>query len=321
MKQWYASVNYGLEDACAKIIGHHGAKDIKTLDSALVFSCENEINNKCVNNLFLIMTNYFCEDITAAAKQLFRKRFNFPKLNGRSFRVVVMDCGKLCAIPAKIMDELEKIISYKVNLSPNRANPDIELWLNRRNDSAVFFMLRMKKHASFDKTLKKGELRPDIVNVMLHEATLNKDSVVVDLFGGWGAIAAAVAESGNYKKIYSGDNNDACIAHQKNKLKKNKNCFINHWDGRKTPLGDKSADAIITDPPWGEFENININIFYNEFINETARILKPDGKLVFLTSALDEAQQALDANGFTHSYIPTKINGKNTYLFTAKNNL
>jgi tRNA G10 N-methylase Trm11 len=182
-------------------------------------------------------------------------------------------------------------------------------------------MVRMKKHAPFDKILKKGELRPDVVDIMLNEAKINKNSIIIDLFGGWGAIAAAVAGSGNYKKIYTGDIKDECVQYQIKRLKNNKNCFIKKWDARQIPLDDNSVDAIISDPPWGEFEPIDIQTFYNAFIKEAARILRPGGSFVFLSSALDEAKRALENHHFTYSYIPTKINGKNTCLFSAVHDL
>ena len=163
MKLWYASVNYGLELAVGEILKTHGAKNIKALDGALTFSCPHEINVKCVNNLFVILSSYFSKSITDAAKRIPGERFLFPGLNGKTFRIIVMDCGKLRPIPFNAMNDMEKSVSRQTKLSVNRANPDMEIWLNRRNDDSVYFMLRVKKHRPFEKTLKKGELRPDVV--------------------------------------------------------------------------------------------------------------------------------------------------------------
>ena len=318
MKLWYASVNYGLESAASKILKTHGAKNIKTLDSALLFSCPHEINVKCVNNLFIVLSSYFSENILDAAQKIPRGQFLFPQLEGKTFRIIVMDCGKLRPIPYNIMNDMEKSISRQTTLSVNRANPDVEIWLNRRNDNSVYFMWRIRKHRSFDKTLKKGELRPDVVEVMIHEAKTTKDSVVADLFGGWGAIAAGVVESGRYKKVYTGDINDECVKHQKKRLHGKHNCIIQKWDARKLPLEDKSVDAIVTDPPWGEYEAIDTPQFYNEFIGEAARVLRPSGSFVFLTSTQNEACQSLTRYSFSYSHIPLKIGGKDTFLFYAK---
>ena len=319
MKQWYASINFGLESAASEIIKSHGATNIQILDSALIFSCPHEIDVKCVNNLFLILASYTSENILDAAKQLLSMgRFRFPKLNGRTFRVIVMDCGKLRSIPGNIMNAIEKNISRQTKLNANRANPDIEIWLNRRNSNAVIFMLRVKKHPSFEKNLKKGELRPDIVDIMIHKAKISMDSVVVDPFGGWGAIAAAIIESGRGMTMHTGDINDEIVQYQKKRFKGKRNCTVYKWDARELPFGDMTVDAIITDPPWGEYQQVDIVSLYDEFIGEAARILRPDGSLVFLTSQLDEAYQPLEEHGFSYSHIPLKIGGRETFMFFAK---
>ena len=317
-KLWYASVNYGLELAVGKILRTYGARNIKVLGSALVFSCPNEINIKCVNNLFVILASYSSRNILDIAKKVSGEDFEFPRLDCKTFRVIVMDCGKLRSIPDNIMKEMEKNVSLQTKLSANRAKPDMEIWLNRRNDNSVYFMLRVRKHPPFCKTLKKGELRPDVVDVMLHEANIDKNSIIADLFGGWGAIAAAVVENNQYKKVYTGDINDECVEHQKNRFYNKRDCLVQKWDARKLPLADMSVDAIVTDPPWGEHETIDIPKLYDEFLHEAARILRCSGSLVFLTSMQSEACQSLEKHGFSYSHIPLKINGKDTFLFCAK---
>ena len=318
MRLWYASVNYGLEQAVAGILKTRGARNIRTLDSALVFSCRDEINVKCVNNLFEILSSFSSKSILEAAKRIPEGPFPFPRVRGRTFRIIAMDCGKLRPIPHDIMNAIEKSVSRQTRLSVNRANPDLEIWLNRRNDGSVYFMLRVGKHRPFDKTLKKGELRPDIVEVMIHEAGIDGDSTVADLFGGWGAIAAALVESGRCKKTYTGDINDECVRHQKKRLHGKRNCVVQKWDARRLPLGDGSLDAIVTDPPWGEYEAIDPSRLYDEFIAEAARVLRPGGSLVFLTSNGDQARRSLDTHGFSHSRVPLRIGGKDTFLFRAE---
>ena len=317
MTKWYASVNYGLESIAGEILKVHGAKNIKLLDSAVIFTCDHEINRKCINNLFIILTSMHSKSILDAAKKAARQSYQFPLLAGKTFRVIIMDAGKLCSIPSYIMNDLEKNISLRTRLTPHRAKPDIEIWLNRRNDGQTFFMVRVKKHRSYDKTLKRGELRPDIVDIMIFKADINKHSVIVDMFGGWGAIGAAVADSGRYQKIYAGDINDDCVKYQQARLKNIQNCVVQKWDACKLPLDDGSVNAIITDPPWGEFEKIDIRQFYNDFIKEAFRVLRLGSTLVFLSSAQEEASRALTEYGFTFSTVPLKINGKDTFLFCA----
>jgi|GEM_PF-1022233 len=315
MTRWYASVNYGLEKPISKIIKSYGAKGIEVMDSALIFDCQNEIKVNCINNLFVILASYHAENILEAAKKAVKKQYKIPRLKGKTFRVVVMDNGKLRSIPANVMSELEKSIARRTGLSTNRANPDIEIWLNRRNNNAVYFMVRTKKHASFDKKLKKGELRPDIVAVMMHEAKVNGDMIIADLFGGWGAIAAGITR---YKEIHTGDINDECVRYQKKRLGKKRDCYVYKWNAHKLPFEDMSVDAVITDPPWGEYESIDIAQFYDDTVREVARILRRQGVFVFLSSAYDEVKCSLDRYGFSYFVVSLKISGKDTCLFCAE---
>jgi 23S rRNA G2445 N2-methylase RlmL len=318
MKLWYASVNYGLEAAVAKVLQRRGAKGLKIMDGALTFSSGHEIDVKCINNLFLVLLSYHANNINDAVKRLTKEQPRFPRLDGKTFRLVVMDCGKLCSVSDDILSEAERAVSRKTRLSVSRAKPDSEIWLNRRSDKTVYFMVRMKKHASFDKALKKGELRGDIADVMIREAKLNKNSVVADPFGGWGAIAAAVAEEGRYARIFTGDIKNECVNYQIKRLSGKRDCAVQKWDARKLPLDSGSVDAIITDPPWGEFEEADIPRLYDGFIKEAARVLRKGGSLIFLSSAKQEACQSLDGHGFSYTFMPLKINGKETFLYTAQ---
>lgn len=317
MKRWYASVNYGLEAVIGDIIKSRGGQNVKALDSAVTFSYEKELNLNCFNNLFLILATFRSGSVNEAVERVSSLAFKPPGLDGKTFRLVVMDSGKLRPVPQNIMLAAEKNCSRRTKLAVCRARPDIEIWLNRRNDGTAYFMVRTRKRPALEHTLNRGELRPDIVDVMLRMAETDGRSIVADPFGGWGAVAAAVAENGRYQKMYTGDINGGCVAHQRKRLRGKRNCIVQKWDALALPLEDKSVDLIITDPPWGEFERIDSRRLYDGFIKESARVLKPDGRLVFLTSARDEARRALGEYGFAFSHTALKIGGKDTFLFRA----
>jgi len=297
------------------------------LDSAVLFSRDKQIDIKCINNLFSVVSSFYfynSENIGAAAKKLLKMPLRFPEIKGGSFRIIIMDCGKLRAVDNKIMNTIEKRISFQTGLLPNRANPDTEIWLNRRNNGMTYFMVRIKKHSSmksYDSKLKKGELRPDIADVMIHKAKIGKQSIVADIFGGWGAIAAAVTENGEYKKVYTGDIDCEYVEYQKVRLHNKRDCIVQKWNAFMLPLEDSSVDSVITDPPWGEYEKIgDIAGFYDGFIGETLRVLRNGGTFVFLSSAHDYAKKALEKYNFDYYDIPLKINGKDTFLFCAEKN-
>jgi len=317
-KSWYASVNYGLESTIAEIIKPMGAEGVTTMDSALTFACNDEIKCACFINLFRIVTSFKADNALHAVRHIIRQPLASVPIGGSSFRIIIMDCGQLCSVPDIIMREAERKVAQLTNGKINRANPETELWVNRRNDGNTYFMARVHKHASSGKVLKQGELRPDIAHVMLHLAKADKSSVIADPFCGWGAIAAAAAESRQYQMIHTGDIDAECLKYQRERLQHHKNCTVHSWDARSLPLPDGSIDAIVTDPPWGEFKGADTKTLYDLFLREAARVLKPKGKLVLLTSAQSDASRYLKQHKFSYIIIPLKINGKETFLFDAK---
>jgi len=315
--KWYASVNFGLEQFIGGILTQYGAKNVETMDGAVIFSCEKPIGVRCVNNLYAVLAVFDAETVEKAAAAAARLNFTPPTVNGGTFRIIVMDRGRLRAIGESLMRDMEKNVARRTGLRARRANPDIEIWLNRRNDGATFFMARIGKRPPFEKFLKKGELRPDVADAMLRMAKTGRRSVIADPFGGWGAIAAAAAYV-PYKSIYTGDINDECVDYQKKRFANARGCYVQQWDALKLPLDDASADAVVTDPPWGEYAAVDLNALYAGFIQEAARILKPGGALVFLTSAETTARRTLAEHGFDYETVPLKINGKDAFIFDAR---
>jgi len=288
------------------------------MDSALVFTHNDEIKCFCFNNLFRVITSFKSDNPLQAVRQIIRQPLSNIPISGTTFRIIIMDCGQLCSVPDLILCEAEKKIAQQTKSKVNRANPETEIWLNRRNDGSTYFMARVHKHASSGKVLMKGELRPDIAHVMLYLARTDINSVIIDPFGGWGAIAAAAAESRQYKAIHTGDIDATCMRHQRERLEHISNCTVYLWDAKHLPLTDGSADAIVTDPPWGEFTDSDTKALYDAFIREASRVLKHKGKIILLTSAQNDAGRALKQNRFNYTIIPLKINGKEAFLFDAK---
>lgn len=58
---------------------------------------------------------------------------------------------------------------------------------------------------------------------------------------------------------------------------------------------DQFIDKIVTDPPWGMYEDVgmDIEIFYNHMMKEMYRVLKPKGIIVILTAKKDELEKVL----------------------------
>ncbi len=86
----------------------------------------------------------------------------------------------------------------------------------------------------------------------------------------------------------------------------------------QTPdIPDKSVDKIITDPPWGMYDEIvDIPGFYTNMLRKMSRLMKDNGDAVILTSGKEELMHAALACGFYPAETTdTLINGKKARLF------
>jgi len=267
--------------------------------------------------MFAVIAAYRAGDIINAAKKVAAGRFEFPRVKGRTFRILFMDRGRLAPVPDRIVAAAEKNISRQTRLIAHRAAPDVEFWVYRTDDGAVFFMLRTEKHPPFEKILKKGELRPDVADVMAREARITEGSVVADPFGGWGAVAAAVVCGGRYGEMHTGDIDAACVGYQKKRFRGAANCYVKKWDALALPFTDGTVDAVVTDPPWGAFTGTDTETMTERFLNEAARILKPGGRLVMLVSGTSGARGMAVRNGFAVGETEVKVNGRDARLLTT----
>jgi tRNA G10 N-methylase Trm11 len=162
-------------------------------------------------------------------------------------------------------------------------------------------MERLTKHRSFDKTLHRGELSPQLAWMMCWLSKPRKEDVVLDPFCGYGAIPGQRINRFPLKKMYAFDRDEGALKCTRSKLKGEERCDIRKLDFRDIPsaLPEKSVDTIITDPPWGMFEETDIPLekFYAAMIRGFRRVLKDQGRVVILTAAKEEFLAALKASG------------------------
>lgn len=101
-----------------------------------------------------------------------------------------------------------------------------------------------------------------------------KDKVVLDIASGSGYGTKILAESAKF--VYGVDVNEAAVNYSKKKYA-SKNIEYLVGDGESIPLKDNSVDVVIT------FETIEHIKNYSKFLDEVARVLKPDGLAIVST--------------------------------------
>ncbi|GHV66929.1 hypothetical protein AGMMS49928_02780 [Spirochaetia bacterium] len=309
---YYAAFIPGMQTVVEDIVKTR-LKDVnikKLLDGAVFFETDcsyDSLNFFCFNNIFSVLDIFENADEKNAIEnhinKIFRqKNFIFgdkpPSKKIKTFRVISSHANQLVPVDEKIKLNIEKYISQKTGLSCNRSSPDTEFWFLYRNEKFSLFMERRSRHHSFDKTLHKGELPPQLAYMMCRMANPGKAHIVLDPFCGYGAIPEQALKHFPAENVYAFDiNNDALKFTRKKFTGSTKNCIINNVDINTifSSLAEKSIDRIITDPPWGMYEQpeIPIGLFYEKMINIFSRLLKDDGIIVLLTARKEELAAAV----------------------------
>ena len=119
---------------------------------------------------------------------------------------------------------------------------------------------------------------PILAHAMNNLAITDQTGVFLDPFSGTGTF---LIEAGLEKFISIGlDRNKAMIFGSRRNFRKyllSQNTHIIYADAKNLPFKSNSFDAIATDPPYGttsSTEGENLVKLYQEFLNETKRVLK-----------------------------------------------
>jgi len=178
------------------------------------------------------------------------------------------------------------ILSGTCQLKVDKAKPDIEVRFLKRTEDYGLVGLRLTQTPNYEKLLHKGELRPELANLMCQLAELDHSDVVLDPFAGYGSIPIECAKNFKVKQVMAGERDKTVFKILQKKVNEFRlKIIVGKWDALNlTSLTDGSVNKIITDPPWGNYENKGTELegFYKNMFNEFIRVLKPNGLMVIL---------------------------------------
>lgn len=262
------------------------------------------------------------------------KGLNFPSLVGAvssekkyylinkgSFRVRFQNENQFAKVDKNISKKAEETVLRNSKLVLDRLSPSTEIWYSIRREGFAYCGQLISKREFTEKNLNKGELRPEIAYFMCCFADLNKQSVVADPFCGYGSIPVQLVKKFNCQKIYSSDIDIEKIKTLEQKKQfENEIMILSKQDAFELKnIGDKELDAIITDPPWGYYEDIgDICLFYEKMFDSFKRVLKPEGKMTILTARTEEfIKTAGKMKVQITDSLHTLVNGKKASLYNC----
>lgn len=244
-------------------------------------------------------------------------------VNKGSFRVRFQQENQFAKVDKNLTRRVEEYVLRNSKLKLDRLSPTNEIWFCIRREGFAFCGELISKREFTEKNLNKGELRPEIAYLICSFAGIQSDDVVLEPFCGYGSIPVQLAKRFNCSKIYASD-----IDKEKVDLVNKKLCAVaepvqaqidvRQADAMVLPhIPDNSIDKIITDPPWGLWENIpDIQDFYNKMFASFRRVLKSQATMTILSARTKELEVAAAAQGLKiKKSLHTLVNGKKASVY------
>ena len=245
---------------------------------------------------------------------------NYFLVNKGSFRVRFQNENQFAKVDKNLTRKVEEYVVRNSHLTVDRLSPTNEIWFSIRREGFGFCGELISKREFTEKNLNKGELRPEIAYLMCCFAKLKKDCVVLEPFCGYGSIPIQLAKHFNCRKIFASDIDkekvDSLRQAQGPRGAQIDFCCADAFELKH--IADNSIDAIVTDPPWGLWENIqNIEEFYIKMFASFKRVLKPEGTMTILTARTAEFENAVRLSALKiNASLHTLVNGKKATLYS-----
>jgi 23S rRNA G2445 N2-methylase RlmL len=115
---------------------------------------------------------------------------------------------------------------------------------------------------------------------------------------GSGTILLERLATGPYRRLYGGDIDPERVEAARKKLFQKewvKAVLIREWDFHRLPLNTYEIDKVVTNLPFGKQvgQKEDLAKLYSAFFAELARVLKPGGLAVLLTSEFDLLKETM----------------------------
>ena len=244
---------------------------------------------------------------------------NYFLVNKGSFRVRFQNENQFAKVDKNLTRRAEDYVLANSKLKIDRLSPTNEVWFSIRREGFAFCGELISKREFTEKNLNKGELRPEIAYLICCFADIHPDDTILEPFCGYGSIPVQLAKKFRFEKLYVSDLDSeraTQTASRKQLSAPNIECctadatVLNH-------IEDKSISLVITDPPWGYFEELpDIEGFYTKMFKSFDRVLTSDGRLVILSARKEELERTAAANGFKiKNSLHTLVNGKKAGVY------
>ena len=243
-------------------------------------------SRKSLGNIFKQVRALDLEQFSMLCKRAHRSK---AKKN-LTFRVSASMLGRHNFRRVDVQNAVENAIIARHGWKIRRENPVVEVSIDMDEDGAS---LGMK--LTDEKTRKRnykivhlpGSLSPTVAYCMVMLSEPSASDIFVDPMCGVATIPIERSFSGKYGRIIAGDIEESVINTARTNIDAAGRSFdLAVWDVSEMPVADRSVDKIVCNLPFGKQTGSHSTnqILYTAFFAEAARILKPGGKAVVLSS-------------------------------------
>ncbi|MDR3078533.1 MAG: methyltransferase [Rickettsiales bacterium] len=274
------------------------ARNIRLFDGAVVYESDSRPEDMekigYFNNSFIVLrefgygTGFGREILDRMVADLVSdsRNLSIPFFPMKSFKIFSSLENTLAKPDGKLIYRLVELIKGKTGKNYGSSSANGEFWIIQRSEGVGFFMLRVTYSR---KKLEKGELRPELANLLCRLSEPEEDDIFIDPFCGSGAIPLERSKMLSFKGIFATDRDESLTNGLRNKVRKIKTSkmqrsfFVKKLDFFSNSFDNNFFDVMVTDPPWGIYQELEEG-FYPRFLGEASRILEPNGRLVLLTA-------------------------------------
>jgi hypothetical protein len=269
-------------------------------DSAMVFESVAPLTKVAavpfVKNAFVVIAETARGDLDKGVTQLGRvaEKRAFPTLPGPAgrFRVMVHVDGSLSSVSPRAKSAIERTIATRTRSRVEPRGQCHEYWVVGRQDMRELLLCaRLPKSRKPDKA--KGAVSHELSAMLVAASRPTPRDVFLDPFAGSGAFPMARLEL-PVKQVWYSDLN--LTEHRRGlprELTDGKRVRLLTEDALELPsVADGSIDVIVTDPPWGEHEDLEhpFDDFARAIGRSFARVLNPTrGRYVLLINRRNAA--------------------------------
>jgi predicted RNA methylase len=301
----------GTGELVAASIGSHVGRPevVYADDSSMIFESDTRPSQVAqipfVKNSFTVIADTIRGDLDRGVLDLADVlRDGGLDANADTFRVMFHVDGELVSVGPRAKRALETEIGYASGQRMVGRGSGEEYWVVGRTD--FDYLMLCRRHIRPKRAAKAaGAISHELSSLLVAASRPEPGDVFLDPFAGSGSFTNARMAFPAKRIVYSDTDLERLREDFPAAVRQSREIEFLAEDALKLPsVEDHSVDVIVTDPPWGEYEELPLEL--PEFLDATARsfdrVLDAEhGRFVILIArrAAPEAETALAANGFT----------------------